>query len=240
MIDMTRLAWPHRIRPSSRRDASWVHLYRAAASLVATTGTATTVGDVQAVVIVANPESRSFSHAVAQRAERGLVAAGHQVVVFDLYAQGFTAAMSAAERAAYHGEQPVVSPQIAEHIEHVRSAEALVFVYPTWWSGLPAIMKGWLDRVMVPGVAFGFDPSGKVGPRLTGVRHLVGISTYGAPWWTVKTVNDNGRRILMRTLRLSTGWGTRRHWLGLYRIESTDDRSRQAFLDKVERKMQRL
>lgn len=189
---------------------------------------------------MANPGARSFTHAVAERAEQALRSAGHQVTVCDLYEQGFTAAMSSAERSAYHSEQPVLSPQIAEHVELVRSAEALVFVYPTWWSGLPAIMKGWLDRVMVPGVAFGFDPSGKVGPRLTGVRHLVGISTYGAPWWTVKAVNDNGRRILMRTLRLSTGFGTRRHWLGLYRIEATDDRARQAFLDKVEQRMRRL
>jgi putative NADPH-quinone reductase len=161
---------------------------------------------VQAVVVVANPDSHSFTHAIARRAEQGLRSAGHHTVVRDLYAEGFTAAMSPAERAAYHSSEPVLSAQVAEHIELVRSAEALVFVYPTWWSGLPA----------------------------------VGISTYGAPWWTVKTVNDNGRRVLMRTLRLSTGWGTNRHWLGLYRVEATDDAERQAFLDRVEREMSKL
>jgi putative NADPH-quinone reductase len=195
---------------------------------------------VKAVVVVANPDSRSFTHAIAQRAEQALRAAGHDTVVRDLYAEGFTAAMSTAERAAYHSGTPVLSDQVAEHIELVRTAEALVFIYPTWWSGLPAILKGWLERVMVPGVAFGFTPSGKVGPQLTGVRHLVGISTYGAPWWTVKAVNDNGRRVLMRTLRLSTGWGTHRHWLGLYRIERSDQAARQAFLDRVERELARL
>ncbi len=217
-----------------------VHLYRGRSALHLRATVTTTVGRVQAVVVVANPDSHSFTHAIARRAEQGLRSAGHHTVVRDLYAEGFTAAMSPAERAAYHSSEPVLSAQVAEHIELVRSAEALVFVYPTWWSGLPAILKGWLDRVMVPDVAFGFDPNGKVGPRLTGVRHLVGISTYGAPWWTVKTVNDNGRRVLMRTLRLSTGWGTNRHWLGLYRVEATDDAERQAFLDRVEREMSKL
>ena len=189
---------------------------------------------------MANPDSHSFTHAIAHRAEQALRAAGHDTVVRDLYAEGFTAAMSTAERAAYHSPEPVLSPQVAEHIELVRNAEALIFVYPTWWSGLPAILKGWLDRVRVPEVAVGFTPNGKGGPKLTGVRHLVGISTYGAPWWTVKTVNDNGRRVLMRTLRLSTGWNTSRHWLALYRIESTDQASREAFLDRVERELSRL
>lgn len=191
-------------------------------------------------MIVANPESRSFTHAAARRAEQGLLAAGHQVIVRDLYAEGFTAAMSPAERAAYQSAEPFLSPQVAEHIELVRSAEALVFVYPTWWSGLPAVLKGWLDRVMVPGVAFDFDAAGKVRPQLTGIRHLVGISTYGAPWWTVKTVNDNGRRMIMRTLRLSTGVGTNRHWMGLYRIESTDDAERDTFLGRIEQKLGQL
>ena len=53
-----------------------------------------------------------------------------------------------------------------------------MFVYPTWWSGLPAILKGWLERVMVPGVGFTFDSrTGKVKPGLTHVRRIVGIST---------------------------------------------------------------
>ena len=194
----------------------------------------------RAVLVVANPDSGSFTHAIARRAEQGLRAAGHETIVRDLYAEGFAAAMSPAERTAYHSPEPVLSEQVAEHIELVRSAEALVFVYPTWWSGLPAILKGWLDRVMVPEVAFGFNDKGKVGPKLTGVRHLVGISTYGAPWWTVKTVNDNGRRVLMRTLRLSTGWGTHRHWLGLYRVEASDQAAREAFLDRVERELAKL
>ena len=75
--------------------------------------------------------------------------------------------MSLAERRAYHSDQPLVDPVTVAHADLVRRAEVLVFVYPTWWSGPPAILKGWLKRVLVPGVAFRFDGAGKVRPALT-------------------------------------------------------------------------
>lgn len=191
------------------------------------------VGSMRSVVILANPRTESLSHAIASTACAALERAGHEVVLHDLYAEGFTAAMSPAEHAAYHTDQPVLSPQVAQHVADLQACELLVFVYPTWWGGLPAILKGWLDRVMVPGVAFGFDEHHKVRPQLTQVRRIVGISTYGSKWWYVKVVNDNGRRTLLRTVRLSTGWGTRTSWFGLYRMDSADDVRRSAFLQRV-------
>ena len=62
----------------------------------------------------------------------------------------------------------------------VKQAEALVFVYPTWWSTMPAILKGWLERVMVPGVGFVLDEKQHVRRGLKQVRRIVGISTYGS------------------------------------------------------------
>ena len=65
--------------------------------------------------------------------------------------------LSPAERTAYHGDHPVIDELVQSQIDLVQSVEALVFVYPTWWSGLPAVLKGWLERVMVPGVGFRFE-----------------------------------------------------------------------------------
>ncbi len=184
-------------------------------------------------VVIAHPVADSFTHAAAEAAVEGLRVAGHHVDVLDLYATGFGAAMSADERRAYHTAEPVLDPQVAQHIAVVTAAEALVFVYPTWWSGLPAILKGWLERVMVENVGFRFNARGKVRPALTNVRHIVGISLYGSPWRYVKAINDNGRRILTRALRLSTGWRTRRTWLALYEMDTTTAAARQAFLDRI-------
>jgi len=129
---------------------------------------------------------------------------------------------------------------IAEHAALVQSVDTLVFVYPTWWSSLPAILKGWLERVMVPGVAFVFDDSGKVQRNLMHIRRIVGISTYGSPRLYVRAINDNGRRTLMRVLRLSCGWRTRGRWLGLYAIDTATAAQRAAFLRRVDRRMRSL
>jgi putative NADPH-quinone reductase len=193
---------------------------------------------VLALVVVAHPAADSYCHALAARARSGLAAAGHEVVVLDLYAQGFVAAMSAAERHAYHGDRPIVDPLVADHAALVQRAEMLVFVYPTWWSGLPAILKGWLERVMVPGVGFVLDErTNKVRPGLGQMRRIVGISTYGSPRSYVRLVNDNGRRIISRALRVSCGPRVRVSWHALYSIDTATAAQRQAFLARVEQKM---
>lgn len=189
----------------------------------------------RAVLIVAHPDPHSYTHAIARRVVDGLTAAGHLVVVHDLYAEGFAAAMSGDERHAYHGEHPVLDPLVAEHIADITAAHTLIYVYPTWWSGLPAILKGWFERVMVPGVGFVFDAKGKVRPGLTNVRRLVGISTYGSRWAYVKAINDNGRRTILRAMRLSTGIRTRSKWLAQYGLDSSTLADRQTFLDRCER-----
>jgi putative NADPH-quinone reductase len=192
------------------------------------------------VVVVAHPVESSFSHAIAATATASLTRAGHEVTVLDLYAEGFRSAMSPAERAAYHSDRPILDPMVERHAGIVKQAEALVFVYPTWWSSMPAILKGWLERVMVPGVGFVFDDQHHVRRGLTHVRRLVGISTYGSRRIYAAAVHDNGRRVLLRALRLNTAVLTRRSWLGLYSITTRSPEQRAAFLRRVDRKMRSL
>lgn len=133
---------------------------------------------------------------------------------------------------------PILDPQVAEHAAALLRAQIVVFVYPTWWGGFPAILKGWIERVIVPGVGFHFDePSGKVRPGLKHVRRIVGISTYGSRRLDILLVNDNGRRILTRSLRLACGFRARTTWLGLYGMDRLGDGDRAAFLERVEQRM---
>jgi len=190
---------------------------------------------VRALLVLTHPCDDSYCRALADAAERGLRAGEHEVDKIDLYAEGFGAAMSREERVAYETDAPILDDQVADHAGRLLAAEIVVFVYPTWWGGLPAILKGWLERVMVPGVGFRFDErTGKVRPGLGHVRRIVGISTYGAPWWYVRLVNDNGRRILTRALRMSCGWRARPRWFALYAMDQTDDHDRRAFAERVE------
>lgn len=202
-------------------------------------------GVIRAAVVIAHPCADSYTHALADRVVAGLRAAHADVEVIDLYAIGFRPEMSPDERAAYHGDEPILDPIVAAHAATVTSVDTLVFVYPTWWSGLPAILKGWLERVMVPGVGFVFDTppdgtAGRVRPGLTNVRRIIGVSTYGSSRAYVRVVNDNGRRTLTRALRVSCGLRTRVTWLGLYSVDTSSPTQRDDFAARVERAMAEL
>ena len=199
-----------------------------------------------AVVVHCHPVEGSFCSALRDAAVRGLTAAGCDVTVLDLARQEFNPVMSRGEWEAYRAhegakpsESQVIPADIAAHVAAIQNAEILVFTYPTWWSSIPAQLKGWLERVMMPGVGFRLV-NGRVRPGLTNVRHLVVITTYGSPWSYVKAINDNGRRTLLRALRLSTGWRTRRTHLGLYRMDLATEGDRAAFVAKVERRVSAL
>ena len=178
----------------------------------------------RALVVHAHPARESLSGALYGVATKALSEAGHEVTGLDLYAEGFQAAMSAAEREAYPGDQPICSAEVARHADLVRWADTLVFVYPTWWTGLPAVMKGWLERVLVPGVAFHLDERNRVASDLRHVRRVVGITTYGSSWPYVKVMNDAGRRTLLRALAMLCARPCRRSWLALYSVDNEHGR----------------
>jgi NAD(P)H dehydrogenase (quinone) len=193
------------------------------------------------LLVVAHPCADSYTHACAAAATRGLTSAGHTVDTIDLAAASFRTAMSRDERVAYESDTPILDPMVDDHASRLLAAEAIVFVYPTWWSGLPAVLKGWLERVMVPGVGFTLDEqTRKVQPGLRNIRRIVGISTYGSPWHYVKLMNDNGRRMIARALRLSCGWRTRTTWLALYSLDTVDADRRQRHLDHIESRLAAL
>lgn len=112
-------------------------------------------------LIYAHPVEGSFCSALRDTARATLQQRGHDVRVTDLYAEGFQPALSRLERLAYE-EPDAVTAGIRGHVEQLSRAEALVLVFPTWWYGMPAILKGYFDRVWIPGVAFDLEGSGGV------------------------------------------------------------------------------
>jgi len=192
------------------------------------------------VVVLGHPSANSYCAAIFQAVSEALKKQ-HQVSAIRLADENFVTAMSSAERRAYETEQPLISDETKRYAELLQNAEALIFVYPTWWSGLPAQLKGWFERVFVLGVAFRFNANNKIRPNLQNVRHIIGISTYGSPWRYVKLVNDNGRRTLTRAIRASTGLRTRTMWCGLYALDTCTAADREKFItdttDKIVRRL---
>lgn len=106
------------------------------------------------LVVVAHPNAHSLTQALATEFTHGLKARGHGFEVLDLYAEDVTPVVSAAEHAGW--AQKKVPPVIAAYQERVRAAEGLAFVYPIWWASPPAILQGWLQRLLTVGFAFDY------------------------------------------------------------------------------------
>jgi NAD(P)H dehydrogenase (quinone) len=103
-------------------------------------------------VILAHPDKGSFNHAIAKTAAGELRRNGHDVSFHDLYEEGFDPVLPAGEIPA----EAVLPHPIAAHCREIAAAEGIVIVHPNWWGQPPAILKGWIDRVIRPGVAYSF------------------------------------------------------------------------------------
>lgn len=194
------------------------------------------------LLVYCHPDPHSYCAALRDAALAGLRQAGHEVRVVDLYGEGFNPVFSAEEKASYLADTQRNIDGVAGHVELLRWAEGWVAVYPTWYYGLPAMLKGWLDRVWLPGVTFTVA-SGKqrrIGGQLSQIRLFVGITTSGSPWWWLKLIGDPGRSLLMKGLRPLYGARCRRRWLQLYDMNHRSQDERAAFIDRVQRELARL
>ena len=139
---------------------------------------------------------------VVEAAIEELQAAGHVLDRLELHS--FDGILSAAEREAYHRDEPVISEDVRDSAKRVRAADALLFCYPSMAFTVPAMMKGWLERVMVPGVAFVFDDQHRVRPGMQNIRRIGAITTSPHGPLARLRARDAGKRTTARTLRLSS------------------------------------
>ncbi len=188
------------------------------------------------IVVLGHPRADSYCAAILNAIVNSL-RKKHQVTEIRLADEKFTTAMTSNERHAYETDSPLISDDTRRHAQLLLQAEAIIFVYPTWWSGLPAQLKGWIERVFVLGVAFRFNEKNQIRPNLNNIRQIIGVSTYGSPWRYVKLVNDNGRRTLTRSLRASTGLRTRTMWHSIYALDTCTAEQREKFITNTTREI---
>lgn len=145
-----------------------------------------------------------------------LTARGHTVDRIDLGASGFPRFMTEEERRCYHdvGDN-VCCPHVESSVESVRAAEAVLFGYPTTVFTIPALLKGWLERTMLPGVGFVLNEKHQVRPGLPAVHRIGAITTTPHSRATMRSVGDNGRHTLMRSFRANCASRCRRSFLSV-------------------------
>ncbi len=188
------------------------------------------------LVIYCHPDPTSYASALHEAVLESLTQAGHAVTDLDLYAEGFNPIMSLKEREEY--------PDGARHFRTVEkyakqlaSADAIVAVYPTWWFGLPAMLKGYFDRVWAPGIAYDVTPDGTVKTdRLSHIRRLAVVTTYGAPWWLIRFyMGDPERKLWSRGVRPLCAKHCQLDWHAQYNMDHAPAKQLDRFLAGVKK-----
>jgi NAD(P)H dehydrogenase (quinone) len=168
---------------------------------------------VTAIIVHAHPCEASYTAALRDATSRGLTAAGSTIDVIDLWADGFDPL------------RPGPGLSAGRHVDRLGGASTLALVYPTWWSGQPAILTGWLAAL----------PS----DALRHVTRLVAVTSHGSSKWVNVLEGETGRRIVKHTLRRRCAPGARAEWHAFYGIDRADEADRRAFVNDVERALSR-
>lgn len=194
-----------------------------------------TSGRGRALVLFAHPCPESFSAALHDVVVQTLRSQGWDVDDCDLNAEGFSPVLTEAERRGYHDVGANLAP-VQGYVDRLRAANALVLVFPVWNFGYPAILKGYFDRVFLPGVSFRLE-DGKVRPNLTHIRKLAAVTTYGGTRMRALMAGDPPRHVVKRAL-----WHVTRpekmRYLALYDMNRADQSRRAAFAAHVQREME--
>ena len=191
------------------------------------------------LVVYCHPDPASFVSSVRDRVLGGLERTGHVVRFTDLYAEGFDPCFDADDRRSHL--EPGTAPSLQRHADDLRWCDTIVLVYPTWWSGQPAMLKGWIDRVWANGVAWTLPAgSSRLRPLLFNVGRIVVVTTHGSSKIVNALQGEGGKRVVSRALRSLCSRRCRTTWVAMYGVDTSSAEKRRAFLDRVETRLAAL
>lgn len=192
------------------------------------------------LVVASHPVPDSYGASLRATVVDSLRASGHEVRVRDLDAQDFDPVMSLDERRAHLG--PAADKvQLLEYAQELADCDVLVLVYPTWWGGQPARLKGWIDRVWINEIAWALpEGSNRLIGRLRRIRRIIVVTTHGSPKWINMIQGEPGKRVITRSLRLMCSPWTRVTWLAAYGLDRAEENARRRFSARVENRMRGL
>jgi len=188
------------------------------------------------LVIFCHPDPASFTAAVRDVALETLERGGHEVRFHDLYAEGFDPAFTDEEFRTHR--EVGAHPSVAGHAADLHWCEHLVLIYPTYWSGLPAMLKGWVDRVWVRGIAWELpEGANRIEARLANVRRITAITTHGSSKLVNRLEGEAGRRTVSRSLRAMCHRFARSRWVAMYGMDTAGPADRERFLRRVAKEL---
>lgn len=189
------------------------------------------------LVVLVHPLNNSLCHYLAIKTINHLKEKGYTVSIKDLYKEEFDPVLTKAERISYY-ESKFDGKQVQSDIEQLKAAESLILIFPTWWFGFPAILKGWFDRVWAPGHAYEHASDyGPIKQCLSNLKEMKVVTTLGSPWWVDAFILRKPVKRVLKTALL--GACTKQcnfKMLSLYNSEKVTKKRVAQFVAKIESK----
>lgn len=192
------------------------------------------------VAIVFNhPYKGSYCNAILQAVIQGLEKAHHFVDLIHLDHDGFNPVMTEADLKAFREGKPV-DAKVVEYKQRIEKAHHLIFIFPIWWELMPAMTKGFIDKVIFPGVAYEYLPNGFMKKRWGQMKSITLITTMNTPGILYRIIFGNAIRKAFFT---GTFWKMgykNRKWISFNRVKTVSESKRKKWLQKLEHRFQTI
>ncbi len=193
------------------------------------------------VIIVFNhPYEKSFCSAILEAVTKGLQSGQHEVDLIHLDNDGFNPIMSSADLKAFVAHQPV-DLQVIDYNNRLKKADYLIFIFPIWWDLMPAMTKGFIDRVLSPGVVYNHHPRGfGLVPLLKNLKGVTIITTMNKPKIMYSLLIGNLiRKAMLRSVFKTMGYKNL-NWISHNMVKSVSEKKRIKWLTDIENRFSKL
>jgi putative NADPH-quinone reductase len=188
------------------------------------------------VLIVFNhPYSGSYCNAILESVCSGLKKGNHKVDIINLDKDGFNPVMTADDLKAFRDHNPI-DPKVIQYKEKLENADHLIFIFPIWWELMPALTKGFIDKVIFPGVAYDYvnGSNTRMKPLLTNIKGITAITTMNTPRVLYRIIfGDAIQKAIMRGTFWKLGYKNRK-WISFNMVKQVSDEKRKLWLTKIE------
>ena len=188
------------------------------------------------VVIVFNhPYDGSFCNAILQSVKQGLINGKHQVECIYLDRDNFNPVMTAADLKGFRDKKPV-DPKVIEYSNKIKEADHLIFIFPIWWELMPALTKGFIDKVIFPGVAYDYTNTANtlMKPLWNNLKGVTMITTMNTPNYLYWLLFGNA---IKKAMIMGTFWKIgfkNRKWISFNQVKAVSADKRKKWLMELE------
>lgn len=191
-------------------------------------------------IIYNHPYDGSYCKAILEAVTKGLQKGKHEIDLIDLDKDNFNPIMSSEDLKAFRNKKPV-DPKVLEYGERLKKADHLIFIFPIWWELMPALTKGFIDRVFFPGVAYDYTNKGNtlMRPLFQKLKGVTVITTMNTPKWIYSLLFGNAiKKAMILGTFFKMGYKNRK-WISFNQVKKASQEKRVKWLNTLENRFSR-